>query len=224
MLCLHGKPAVISTTENGTFWTCGEPSTCFVCSRGQKQSYDKAIKAFLATKQDRPVCCGIVPATKARAIKRYWANHHKYRSYTGTTPPKRYNPHKYLGPYVSAADVERRYARFGVYTGKECWGDFKEENIGRPFFACEKCNERNPKGCGYFEWGDRNIITKPICHHGTLCRVGDKPGQGSFFWCTKEVDGCDYFKRADPSEDPTSKKKIGKAVTSEQREDPWTSY
>ena len=226
MLCLHGKPAVLSTTENGTIWTCGEPSTCFVCSRGQKQSYDKAIKAFLATKQDRPVCCGIVPATKAHAIKRYWTNYHKYSSYTETTPDDQYNPYKNLGPYVSAADVERCYAKFVVYTGKEFGDDFKEENIGRPFFACGNGTDRNPWGCGYFEWGDKNIITKPLCHHGTICRVDDKPGRGSFFLCTKKVDDCDYFKRADPSEDPTSKKKKKneKAVTSEQREDPWTSY
>ena len=210
MLCLHGKPAVLSTTENGTFWTCGEPSVCFRCSRGQKESYDKAIKAFLATKQDRPVCCGIVPAAKARAIKRYWTNYHKYRTYTDTTPPDRWDmctPYKHLGPYVSAADVERRYAKLAVYTGKEWGDDFKEENIGRPFFACGNGTARNPWGCGYFEWGDKNIVTKPLCHHGTICKVVDKPGRGSSFLCAKEVDDCDYFKRADPSEDTPPQKK-----------------
>ena len=179
MLCLHGKPAVLSTTENGTLWTCGEPSTCFRCSRGQKKSYDKAIKAFLATKQDRPVCCGIVPADKARTINRYWANYHKYRTYTETSDG--YNPFKSLGRYISAADVEQRYARFGVYTGKEWEDDFKEGNIGRPFFMCGNSTDRNPWGCGYFEWGDKNIVTKPICHHGMTCKVVGTPGRGSFF-------------------------------------------
>ena len=221
MLCLHGKPAVLSTTENGTFWTCGEPSTCFVCSRGQKQSYDKAIKAFLATKQDRPVCCGIVPATKARAIKRYWANYHKYSSYTETTPDDQYNPYKNLGPYVSAADVERRYAKFVVYTGKECGDDFKEENIGRPFFACGNGTDRNPWGCGYFEWGDKNIVTKPLCHHGTICRVVD----GSFFCVQRRLmTATTSSGQTLAKTPPQKKKKIEKAVTSEQRKDPWTSY
>ena len=124
MLCLHGKPAVASTTENGTFWTCSEPSVCFVCSEEEKHLYDKAIKAFLATKQDRPRCCGIVPAAQKAYISRYWANYIKYKTYTSNDtvdekPPKRYDPYKYLGPFVSAADVERNYAKFRVYTGTE---------------------------------------------------------------------------------------------------------
>ena len=80
MLCLHGKPAVVSTTENGTFWSCGEPSICFVCSEEEKHLYDRAIKAFLATKQDRPRCCGIVSADQVADIERYWTNYLKYRA------------------------------------------------------------------------------------------------------------------------------------------------
>ena len=96
MLCLHGKPAVTSTTENGTFWSCGEPSSCFVCSEEEKQLYDKAIKAFLATKQDRPRCCGIVTDAQAAAMKQYYANCRKYF--------KGREPFKPLGDFVSAAD------------------------------------------------------------------------------------------------------------------------
>ena len=60
MLCLHGKPDVTSTTENGTFWFCGEPCRCdFICSDEQAYLYEEAIKAFLATKQNRPACCRI---------------------------------------------------------------------------------------------------------------------------------------------------------------------
>ena len=178
MLCLHAKPAVTSTTENGTFWTCGEPSACFVCSEEEMHLYDKAIKAFLATKQDRPRCCGIVPAH----------------------------------------DAERRYAKFRVYTGKEghTWWTVYKKDIGRPFFTCGNGTNRNPRGCGYFEWGDKNIVTRPLCHHGTICRVNGKSGKRPFFGCTKRDNSCGYFEWGDPpNEDSASKKKIGKVVTPE---------
>ena len=59
MLCLHGKPAVTSTKENGTFWSCAESPRCFVCSEEESPLYEKAINAFLSTKQERPKCCPI---------------------------------------------------------------------------------------------------------------------------------------------------------------------
>ena len=202
MLCLHGKPAVTSTTENGTFWSCGEPSTCFVCSEEEKSLYDKAIKAFLTTKQDRPKCCGIVPAAQKADIVRYWHNHYKYRSYNGEEPPKWYNTGKYLGPYVSAADAERHYAKFRVYTGKEkyrWWSGYKKD-IERPFFVCGNGTERDPRGCGYFEWGDKNIDTIPLCHHGSICRrVKGKYGV-QFFGCKAKDQSCHYFELIAPKD------------------------
>ena len=230
MLCLHGKPVVVSRTENGTFWSCGEPSICFVCSEEEKHLYDKAIKAFLATKQDRPRCCGIVSAAQVTDIERYWTNYYKYRSYTGTTPPKRYNPYKYLGPYVSAADAERHYAKFRVYTGTEghTWWSACKEDIGRPFFTCGNGTDRNPRGCGYFEWGDRNIVTRPLCHHGTICRVDGKSGERPFFGCTKRDNSCSYLEWGDPpNEDPASKKRRLERLSrlsKEERRNPWISY
>ena len=161
MLCLHGKPAVTSTAENGTFWSCGEPSSCFVCSEEETHLYDKAIKAFLATKQDRPMCCGIVPAP----------------------------------------DAERHYAKFRVFTGTEShrWWSGYNEDIGRPVFTCGKNDERDPRGCGYFEWGDKNIVTLPICEHGMVCKVVNNPDVGrSFSVCNrKENDQCSYFEWGD---------------------------
>ena len=59
MLCLHGKPAVTSTKENGTFWSCAESPGCFVCPEEDAPLYEKAINAFLATNQERPKCCPI---------------------------------------------------------------------------------------------------------------------------------------------------------------------
>ena len=208
MLCLHGKAAVASTTENGTFWSCGEPSICFVCSEEEKSLYDKAIKTFLATKQDRPKCCGIVPAAQKADIGQYWHNYYKYRTYSFNDtdpiteePPKRFKPNKYLGPYVSAADAERHYAKFRVYTGKEkykWWSAYKKD-IGRPFFVCGNGTERDPRGCAYFEWGDKNIDTMPLCHHGSLCRVNGKDGV-RFFGCKAKDHSCRYFELITPKD------------------------
>ena len=67
MLCLHGKPAVTSTTDKGTFWFCGEPFSChFICPEEHAFLYDKAIQKFLATKQTRPTCCAIGTSEERR--------------------------------------------------------------------------------------------------------------------------------------------------------------
>ena len=60
MFCLHGKPAVTATTDKGTFWFCGEPSSChLICPEEHELLYDEAVQKFLKTDQPRPVCCGI---------------------------------------------------------------------------------------------------------------------------------------------------------------------
>ena len=59
MLCLHGKPAVTSTNEKGTFWSCAESPRCFECSEENAALYEKGIQAFLETNQKIPKCCPI---------------------------------------------------------------------------------------------------------------------------------------------------------------------
>ena len=163
----------------------------------------------MATKQDRPRCCGIVPAAQVADIERYYANYTKFRVYTGTKPHKQWNPYKALGNFVPAHDTERHYAKFRVYTGTEghIWWSAYKEDIGRPFFVCGKNDERNPRGCGYFEWGDKNIVTRPLCEHGMICRVDGRPGEWPFFGCKKKLHPCSYFEWGDPpNEDPLQKK------------------
>ena len=180
MLCLHGKPAVALGKKS---WTCGDiihNPCCFICFEEEKPLYNKAIKAFLATKQDIPKCCGIIHPDKVSSINRYWR--------------------MYQGEFVSGADARRRYAKFRVYTGKEqhIWWTAYKEDIGRPFFVCGKSTERNPRGCGYFEWGDKNIAPRPLCHHGTICSVKGKPGE-QFFGCKTKDRTCNYFEWIAPS-------------------------
>ena len=152
MLCLHGKPAVALGKKS---WTCGDVihnPRCFICSEEEKPLYDKAIKAFLATKQDRPKCCGIIHPDKVSSISRYWSKYLKYKTYTSNDtvsekPPKRYKPYKCLGEFVSAADARRHYAKFRVYTGKEQhkWWFACKEDIGRPFSCVEKVLKGTPE-------------------------------------------------------------------------------
>ena len=62
MLCLHGEECYVgSSFKNETFWCCKNISdSChFKCTKDQAHLYDKAVKEFLATKQDRPMCCAI---------------------------------------------------------------------------------------------------------------------------------------------------------------------
>ena len=70
MLCLHRKPAVTSTNEKGTFWSCAESPPCFKCSEKDAALYEKGINAFLATNQERPKCC---PVTNDSGGEQYYA-------------------------------------------------------------------------------------------------------------------------------------------------------
>jgi hypothetical protein len=57
MNCLHGKPAVCSTTSNGTFWFCGENPSCnFFCVDNECDMFEKAITAWRCTEQQHPRC------------------------------------------------------------------------------------------------------------------------------------------------------------------------
>ena len=47
MECLHGKPASCSTTQNGTFWFCGQNPSCeLFCPDQDCQKYTKVTAAF----------------------------------------------------------------------------------------------------------------------------------------------------------------------------------
>ena len=217
MLCLHGKPAVAESTvtfgknaKKRKSWRCSECPMCFYCFEEEKPLYDKAIKAFLATKQDRPKCCGIIHPDKASEINQYWKNR---PGRPGARRRHRLIPRHsgpYLGPVsdVSLVDARRGYAEFMVYTGKEQykywekhnWWTAKKEDIGRPFFMCRKTSECNP-GCGFFEWGDKTIDTKPLCHHGKPCRVDGIQKGLPFFGCNQRRDQrCVYFEVITPKD------------------------
>ena len=180
MLCLHGKQAGTSTTKNGTFWYCKQRnSPChFICSEDQAPLYDKAVKEFLATKQDRPKCCAVeIPGTT-------------YYEHTMRTLMND-------GGNVKIPKVRRNYAKMKVVT------DMEKESFGRPFFVCSK--ENDP--CNYFEWGDQIIVEKPLCEHGNPSRllVVKKEGPNKdrkFFGCAEQNENRYRFFQWFEPEDP----------------------
>ena len=57
MECLHGKAAASTTTNNGTFWFCGEKPSCeFFCPDENCYMYTRAVAAFRASGSIHPVC------------------------------------------------------------------------------------------------------------------------------------------------------------------------
>ena len=124
--------------------------------------------------------------------------------------------------------TSRNYAKFRVYTGTEqykWWSAYKED-IGRPFFVCGKNDERDPRGCGYFAWGDKNIVTIPLCDHGVPCKIRDKTqSPRPYFICKKKIGSCGYFEWGDlPNEDPLQiKRRLERLshLSKEDRRNPW---
>ena len=149
MLCLHGKPAAKS--RKGDFWFCSEPSSCFDCPEEQAFLYDKTIKEFLATKQERPRCCGVAPEASA---ERNYARIRVVRDITKTN---------FGRPFFTCSKENDKCDYFE-------WGDeiiitkplckhgkpsklqkVKKEgpNEGRNFLCCPEPRE---KSCKFFRW------------------------------------------------------------------------
>ena len=65
MLCLCGK------STNGSWRCVQDPSCGFSCPEGEEWLYDRAVKKFLATKQDRPKCCAVTPEASERNVAKF---------------------------------------------------------------------------------------------------------------------------------------------------------
>ena len=149
MLCLHGKPAATSTTEKGTFWFCDEPFSChFICSEEEAFLYDKAIKEFLATKQDRPKCCSVTPEASAE------------RNYARIRVAKTLNFGRSF--FTCSKEKDRcDYFEWGdeiiipkplCQHGKPCklqTARRENRNYGRKFLCCP---EKKENRCRFFRW------------------------------------------------------------------------
>ena len=174
MLCLHGVPAASSITEKGTFWFCAEPSRChFTCSEEDAPLYDKAVKRFLATKQDLPKCCGVKPEPSAER---------NYARFLVVKDPMKAN---FGRPFFkcSKENDECDYFEWGderivekplCKHGKTCrLLKVKKEgsNQGRSFLCCP---ERGEKKCKFFRWFNNNIDEDPL-QPGCICLFSNPP-------------------------------------------------
>ena len=70
MKCLHGKPASCSTTQNGSFWFCGQKQSCnFFCPEDQGYLFEKAIDSWRSLGTQQPHCDGHHKLATMRVVK-----------------------------------------------------------------------------------------------------------------------------------------------------------
>ena len=174
MLCLHGVPAASSTTEKGTFWFCAEPSSChFTCSEEAAFLYDKAVKEFLATKQDRPKCCGVTPEASAER------NYARFRVVRDMEKASFGRPFFVCSKENDGCDYfawgdERIIEKPLCKHGKPCrLQKVKKEgsNQGRSFLCCP---ERGEKKCKFFRWFNDPVDEDPL-QPGCICLFSNPP-------------------------------------------------
>ena len=157
MLCLCGKP-----TDG--FWRCVQDPSCgFSCPKGEEWLYDRAVKKFLATKQDRPKCCAVTPEASER-------NDTKFKV---LLPPNgagvdldcsAYTFPNFGCPYFACPKEKDRCTYFAQGDKaivdvplcqhvkpcnllSDCWS--KGPNKGRWFLSCPELRKNS---CGFFQW------------------------------------------------------------------------
>ena len=70
MECLHGKPALATTTKNGLFWYCGNKPSCqFFCPQKDREIFARAVTSFQASGCPQPVCSAHQRLAKMRVVK-----------------------------------------------------------------------------------------------------------------------------------------------------------
>ena len=152
MLCLHGKPAVTSTTDKGTFWFCGEPFSCnLICREEDEPLYGEAVQTFLKTGQQRPVCCGI-----ENSDDRHYARLRVVKDTSKTSYgrpffvcPKDQDPCRYFewGDKIIEEKPLCRHGKPCIVRKVKKAG----KNKGRSFLCCA---ERREDDCHFFEWSN----------------------------------------------------------------------
>ena len=174
MLCLHGKPAVTSTTDKGTFWFCGEPSSChLICREEDELLYTEAVQTFFKTGQPRPVCCGIKDSDERRHARLKVVKDTSKASFGRPffVCPKEKNPCHYF-EWGDKIIEEKPLCKHGtpciVRKVKKAG-----KNKGR-FFLC--CGEGREDDCKFFEWSNRSNPTRQqLLPPLKVLRVPEKP-------------------------------------------------
>ena len=145
MNCLHGKPAVYSTTGNGTFWFCGQNPTCnFICAENECYMYEKAITAWRCTEQPHPWCHKHGKLARMCVVKDLMKESYGRPFFVCGEKTKPY-PFWMWGGVQPIAKPESRH-------GLPCFiRKVKKEGLNkdRLFFCCQNDKEST---CRFFEW------------------------------------------------------------------------
>ena len=145
MKCLHGKPASCSTTQNGSFWFCGQKQSCnFFCPEDQGYLFEKAIDSWRSLGTQQPHCDGHHKLAKMRVVKDVMKASYG-RSFFVCS--ERSNPCKFW-MWGDTNTVKKPNCRHGF---PACIRIVKKEGVNkdREFFCCSKGKEDS---CGFFEW------------------------------------------------------------------------
>ena len=167
MLCLHGKKCYAGTSiKNGkTFWYCAHlGSSChFKCTEDDAELYAKAVKEFLATKQDRPKCCAIKSTlvTNGASVEMPHLGRQYAKMKVVTDREKESFGRPFFVCPVSKPDQRCNYFAWGdkiIVESPLCehgkpsrLSVVKKEgpNKDRKFFTCAEQKENR---CDFFEW------------------------------------------------------------------------
>ena len=156
MLCLCGKPT-------NAFWRCDQDPNCgFSCPEDEAWLHDRAVKKFLATKQDRPKCCTVTPEASERNYAKFGVSLVPNRVYIDVLSSGCSFPN-FGRPSFTCPKGEDGCAYFE-------WGDeviidlplcqhgepcsllkvwVEGPNKGRWFLCCPEFKENS---CGFFQW------------------------------------------------------------------------
>lgn len=145
MKCLHGKPASCSTTQNGSFWFCGQKPSCnFFCPEDQGYLFEKAIDSWRSLGTQQPRCDGHHKLAKMRVVKDVMKASYGRPFFVCS---ERINPCKFW-MWGDTNTVKKPNCRHGFPC---CIRMVKKEGVNkdREFFCCSKGKEDS---CGFFEW------------------------------------------------------------------------
>ena len=158
MECLHGKPALSTTTQNGMFGFCGQKPCCeFFCPEEDCHMFGKAVASFHKSGCTHPMCYAHGKLTQMRMVKDKMKESYGIPYFVCS---ERGNPCSFWQWADVFEDVKPRCRHDLVsrmYKVKK-----EGPNKGRFFYSCP--NERE-SACEFFEW-------KPIENSPCVYKIG----------------------------------------------------
>ena len=145
MECLHGKPALATTTKNGLFWYCGNKPSCqFFCPQKDRDIFARAVTSFQASGCSQPVCSVHQRLAKMRVVK---DNSKGNIGRPFFVCSDRNNPCSFW-QWGDVIESPKPICQHGLVS---CIRKVKKDspNRDRLFYCCPNDRENS---CGFFEW------------------------------------------------------------------------